>query len=192
MPLWYLRGYTSDLSGGDDFDLAMAPTPSTTSTTDVNLAALEVRTSHHYSDSFYPMWNNAWESGTWTIDWILTAGDTKGELSFIFRRISSTGTILESQTVEGPVTCAAGALSLTTASFSWSAGDYDDRIRVDWIHEDTHAHSAVLLTHEWNVDSPSPGCVLTVPMANNPPVTAGSPYLAELVARQSRYPRVRR
>jgi len=145
MSTYYLRSDNSDLSGGTDFNNKLLSSGGSQGPIDIDFDLLEQRTSYGFTEPNVP-YNNDWETGGFTVKVNISSGDINIACKISVSRINSSGAQQQVTTETAEQTMTAGVKTFDVTSKDWSAGNYTDRIRVNYMFRNTSVKTTAAIT----------------------------------------------
>jgi hypothetical protein len=141
--LYFLSAITSDLSGGDDFNLEILPNITTTaSALSVSIAAGATEISYGYAEPLDPGLAGS-VTGDYTVSVDVTTLNSNINMSFAVARVNSSGTQQTLSSTSGEVSFSTtGAKTLTLTGVDLGTFTSTDRLRVSYRFRNGAAHTA--------------------------------------------------
>src|SRR3989344_1901095 len=143
MATYYLKSKNSDLTvAGGDFDKEISADTETAGSITVSIPPDTIERSGGHTKPYKP--NNAdWETGSITIKVKVTTANSNITLSILARRLSASGSILQSSGFSSTQTLSTtGVFTFTIPSFDWTAGNCTDRLMIDYNFRNTATHGS--------------------------------------------------
>lgn len=140
MATYILKSNTSDITDGATFSRELSGGTEAAGSITVELSAGASETNIGVTREVIPN-NDDWDTGDVTVEVNVTTSNADFQISFRVHRINSAGSIQESSTVSTTYGMGStGVISHTFSSLGWTAGNCSDRLRIDYIFENTAGH----------------------------------------------------
>jgi hypothetical protein len=137
--IWFLREVNSDLSAGDNFDKEYRRSATLSpETLVISIPAEAVETDFGYTAQTGSGQGDIddpdWATGDITIEVDINTGNMNVDLRVRPVRVNQAGTLQEAGAWFTPQTTTGTPVTLTfgPASYSWTPGNFDDRLRIDY------------------------------------------------------------
>src|SRR3989338_8093399 len=142
MATYILKSKDSDLPSMGLFGKELSADAVTAGSITVAIPASSTFRGAGYTKPHKP--NNAdWETGSITVEVKVTTANSNVTVTVQAHRLSGSGSLQESSSVPASQSCGTtGIKTFTIPSKDWTAGNCDDRIRLDYIFQNTATHGA--------------------------------------------------